>query len=66
MTTVKTFKSENTSSKSKDYEDVNEQINEYAKSNDLIIKNIYYDRVNDCVIANVIFSAFPKEIVDII
>ena len=31
MTTVKTFKSENTSKKSKDYEDVNERINEYAK-----------------------------------
>lgn len=62
MTTVKTFKSENTPSKSKDYEDVNEQINEYAKNNDLVIKNIYYDRVSDCVIANVIFSTLPNEL----
>lgn len=62
MTTVKTFKSTNTSAKSKDYEDVNERINEYAKNNDLIIKNIHYDRVNDCVIANVIFSTLPNEL----
>lgn len=62
MTTVKTFKSKNTSKKSKDYEDVNKRINEYAKNNDLIIKNIHYDRVNDCVIANVIFSTLPNEL----
>lgn len=59
-TIVKTFKSTDTSTKSKDYEDVNEQINEYAKNNDLAIKNIYYDRVSDCVIANVIFSTLPN------
>lgn len=62
MTTVKTFTSANTSKKSKDYEDVNEQINEYVKNNDLIIKNIHYDRLTDCVIANVIFSTLPDEL----
>ena len=62
MTTVKTFTSANTSKKSKDYEDVNEQINEYVKNNDLVIKNIHYDRLNDCVIANVIFSTLPNEL----
>ena len=62
MTTVKTFKSANTSTKTEDYEDVNKQINDYAKNNDLVIKNIYYDRVSDCVIANVIFSKLPNEL----
>lgn len=62
MTTVKTFKSANTSTKITDYEDVNKQINDYAKNNDLSIKNIYYDRLSDCVIANVIFSIIPNEL----
>ena len=43
MTTVKTFKSANTSTKITNYEDVNKQINDYAKNNDLVIKNIHYE-----------------------
>lgn len=48
--------------KSETYARLIKDINKYAKENDLYIKSVYYDRMNDTIIANVLFSNIPEEI----
>lgn len=43
------------------YECLAKDINEYAKEKDLYVKSVHYDRLNDAIIANVLFSNIPDE-----
>jgi hypothetical protein len=61
MTEVKMFKGGIYSAISETYENLDKDINKYAKEKDLYIKSIHYDRLNDVIIANVLFSDIPSE-----
>lgn len=61
MTEVKMFIESIYNEKSEAYKRLVEDINKYAKEKDLYIKSIYYDRLNDVIIANVLFSDIPSE-----
>lgn len=60
MTELKTFVSKGSEYKSEKYADANKQANEYAKTNNLNIESVQYDRLQDVVIANVLFSEITK------
>lgn len=47
---------------SETYEKINVDINRYANDNNLIIKDIHYERFDDALIANVLFSTLPNEL----
>lgn len=55
MTKLKTFWVYRNNSWSDAYQDINESVNEYARDNNLIIKQFEYDRLSDSLIANVLF-----------
>lgn len=61
MTELKTFTERIYNRKSETYECLAKDINEYAKEKDLYIKSVYYDRLDDVIIANVLFSNIPDE-----
>ena len=62
MTELETFTRNIHNKKSETYERLTEDINKYAKEKDLYIKSIHYDRLDDVIIANVLFSNIPDEI----
>ena len=59
---LKTFCGYGSNKKSEMYNEVNEQINKYAKHNNLYIKSVHYERFSDAVVANVLFSEIPNEV----
>lgn len=61
MTEVKTFVESIRDSKSDCYSLISANINKYAEENSLYVQSIHYDRLNDAIIANVVFSIIPKE-----
>ena len=62
MTEVKMFWASIGSATHDRYEYLNREINDYAKENNLIIKSIHYDRLNNVIIANVLFTDIPNEL----
>lgn len=61
MIELKMFKGSIYHAISETYENLDKDINKYAKEKDLYIKSIHYDRLNDVIIANVLFSDIPSE-----
>ena len=61
MTEVKMFIESIYDEKSEAYKRLAEDINKYAKEKDLYIKSVHYDRLDDAIIANVLFSNIPDE-----
>ena len=62
MSELKMFIESIHNTKSETYERLAKNINEYAKEKDLYIKSVHYDRLDDAIIANALFSNIPEEI----
>ena len=62
MSELKMFIESMHNTKSETYKYLAKDINEYAKEKDLYIKSVHYDRLDDAIIANVLFSNIPEEI----
>ena len=62
MSELKCFKSIFCHSWSETYGKIDEDINKYVNDNNLIIKDIYYERFDDALVANVLFSTLPNEL----
>lgn len=62
MTEVKMFWTSSGGTTHDTYKYLNEDINDYANKNNLIIKSIHYDRINSIIIANVLFTDIPNEL----
>ena len=62
MTETKMFIESIYNKKSECYERLNKSINDYADEHNLIIKSIQYDRLDDAIISNVLFSDIPNEL----
>ena len=62
MSELKMFIESMCNTKSETYKRLAKDINEYAEEKDLYIKSVYYDRLEDAIIANVLFSNIPEEI----
>ena len=62
MTELKMFIESICRAISETYEELDEDINKYAKEKDLYIKSIHYNRLDDAIIGNVLFSDIPNEL----
>jgi len=62
MTELETFTIRIGDAKSETYKRLAKDINKYSKEKDLYIKSVHYDRLDDTIIANVLFSHIPDEI----
>ena len=61
MNILKTFLSSHSHSKYEIYVDVNDRVNQYAKETNLNVENVSYERIDNTVIANVLFSEVDTE-----
>jgi hypothetical protein len=61
MTELKTFY-HNSNTWHQTYQNLNDEINKYARNNNLFIKNVKYLEKGNVAIANVLFSDIPNEL----